>query len=278
MNLLILLDTKPLLKWAGGKRQLLKIIEKHMPLHFDHYFEPFFGGGALYFHLYEMGLISGGTVGDTNRDLMDFYRFLKTDCEKLLDEIHQLEYGNNQEDFLHARKEYNDIGETPRKSALLIYLNKHCFNGLYRVNLKGEFNVPFGKYRTVNYPSDEAFRSVSESLKNCTLITGDYKKVCERAIEKDFVYFDPPYYPLSETASFTSYTRGGFDKINQEELAKVYRELDAKGIQLMESNSDSPLITDLYCDYRRIQLNTRTNINSIGTGRNAGRELIILNY
>ena len=126
MNLLILLDTKPLLKWAGGKRQLLKAIEQYMPLHFDHYFEPFFGGGALYFHLYDMGLINGGTVGDTNKDLMDFYRFLKTDCEKLLDEIHQLEYGNNLEDFLHARKEYNEIGETPRKSALLIYLNRHC--------------------------------------------------------------------------------------------------------------------------------------------------------
>lgn len=274
----MLMNIKPLLKWAGGKRQLLNVIEQLMPVPFDHYFEPFFGGGALYFHLYDLGLIKKGTVGDTNQDLMSFYGYLKSDCDRLLDEIHSLEFGNNPQDFLKAREEYNEMSNSTRKSALFVYLNRHCFNGLYRVNMRGKFNVPFGRYRTVNYPSDDHFYSVSESLKHCTLITGDYTTICNSAGKNDFVYFDPPYYPLSETANFTAYTQRGFDTTKQKELAKLYEELDHKGTQLMLSNTDCPLINDLFSVYRKIHLNTKTNINSKATGRNTGHELIIMNY
>lgn len=269
---------KPLLKWAGGKSQLLNVIDEYMPDRFENYFEPFFGGGALYFHLYNTGRVAEGTIGDTNNDLMSFYGYLKSDCDGLLDEIHSLEFGNNLQDYLRARKEYNEMRNTLRKSALLIYLNRHCFNGLYRVNMNGKFNVPFGRYKMANYPTDDHFYSISESLKDCTLITGDYTAVCKSAMEMDFVYFDPPYYPLSETATFTAYTRGGFDEGKQKELAKLYGQLDLNGVQLMLSNTDCSLIDELYSGYGKIHLNTKTSINSKASARNGGRELIILNY
>ncbi len=272
------MTVKPLLKWAGGKRQLLSIIEESMPSHYDNYFEPFFGGGALYFHLYEQGKVDGGIIGDSNPDLMSFYEHVRNDVEKLLDELHGLEFSNNREDYLKARAEYNELESSLRKSAILVYLNRHCFNGLYRVNMNGKFNVPFGKYRTTTYPSDELFHAVSDALKSCRLIKGGYRETCKSARKGDFIYLDPPYFPLSRTASFTSYSVNSFNKKEQEDLAEFYTELHLRGVKVLESNTDCYFIGNLYSDFIRVRLKTKTSINSVGKGRNGGQEVLISNY
>lgn len=271
---------EPLLKWAGGKRQIIPKLLHLAPQDFKVYYEPFVGGGALLTALYNRGLLRGrAVISDTNRDLIGLYRLIKQDPEALINELKRLEYGNNRESYYRARREFNETkGFTPRKGALLIYLNRHCFNGLWRVNSKGEFNVPFGRYRRTSLPSKDKIMAFHHLLTNVEIYDLDFEEVVERAKVGDFIYFDPPYFPISETAYFTSYVAEGFSWDAQLRLYRVVQDLSKKGVMVIVSNSGSPEIRKLYEDYRIYEVETNRAINSDPSQRTGSRELIIMNY
>ncbi|MHB1439939.1 MAG: DNA adenine methylase [Cuniculiplasma sp.] len=268
----------PILKWAGGKRQLMPELLKSVPEHFNTYFEPFVGGAALLFSLYSQRRLRKAIISDVNEDLYKLYSVIKKDPHGLAREMERMAFQNNSEDYYRARDRFNSTSDIMEKSALLIYLNRHCFNGLYRVNSRNQFNVPFGRYSNPEIPSESVIMDLSVVFKSCTILNSDFEETVMDATEGDFVYFDPPYIPLSRTASFTDYTSKGFSMKDQERLLKTFQKLNDKGVMVMESNSDTPIIKEMYSQFFMRTVSARRSINSKGMKRKGGTEVIITNY
>lgn len=272
---------RPFIKWVGGKRGVLSQILPYVPKNFNNYFEPFVGGGALFFELYNLGLLKKKKVYlfDKNEELVNTYKTVKNSPEKLIKKLREFEKK-------HSKEFYYEIREMDRKedfknfdpvlrSARFIYLNKTCFNGLYRVNKKGYFNVPIGRYKNPKICDEEAILSASGALKNATVKAADFSEVLNYAEKSDFVYFDPPYYPLNRTSNFTSYTDGEFLEEEQIRLYEVFKKLSQKGVYVLESNSDTEYIKNLYKEFEINFVNVNRFVNSKANGRGKIKEVII---
>ncbi len=273
---------KPFVKWVGGKRQhIAQFHEKHLllPGKFNQaintYYEPFVGGGAVFFDV----LPEKAVLSDMNIELVTTYNVIKSDVEKLIlslkEHIYEKDY------FLELRAK--DIGKLNdiEVASRFIYLNRTGFNGLYRVNRSGQFNVPFGSYKNPVICDEGNLRAVSKTLNNVSILHQDYKHVLETAQSGDFIYFDPPYFPVSRTASFTSYTAGSFLEKEQIELRDTFVELHKRGCFVMLSNSDTPFINELYADIGGVtihKVSAGRAINSKGSGRGKITEVVVTNY
>ncbi len=268
------IKAKPFIKWAGGKWQLLPLFAPYFPPFekINTYFEPFLGGGAVFFHLQH----PNSFLSDSNADLVEVYQIVQDDVENLIEAltVHQ-----NDKAYYYKIRAQDTATLTPiERAARFIFLNKTCYNGLYRVNSKGQFNVPFGNYRNPKICDVEGLRAASLALQYANITTADFENVVSQAGYSDFVYFDPPYQPISQTSSFTSYTTEKFDDKEQERLAQVYRDLDKRGCYVMLSNSNAPLIRDLYAGFRINEVQANRAINCKADGRGKITELLITNY
>ncbi len=272
---------KPFVKWAGGKRQILDKLKKHVPENFDTYYEPFIGGGALLFELSPKKAI----INDSNEELMNVYRCLCNEdkFKKMCSVLNHYEKEHSEEFYYEIRNKDRSISSYNRlsdytKAARTIYLNKACFNGLYRVNSKNQFNVPFGKKTKVNTYEGSNLITVSNylTINDVTILCVDFEEAVKDAKKGDFVYFDPPY--DSDTSTFNSYTEDGFGKEEQVRLARVYKELADRGVYVMLSNHNTSLVKELYKDYNIDVIEAKRNINSNGKKRGYVEEVIITNY
>jgi DNA adenine methylase len=278
------LQTTPFVKWAGGKSQLLEQFELLFPSHFNRYIEPFVGGGAIFFHLHNQGQIGDGVVlNDLNGELMTCYEVIRDQIDELIEELRCHEPYKTDKDYFYEvrgwdRKPGFNERSPVERAARAIFLNRTCYNGLYRVNSRGQFNVPFGRYKNPTICDEDNLRAVSQALQGVKLRSEDFERCVEWAGRGDFLYLDPPYHPLSETASFTSYTRDDFGKADQIRLAEVFRQLDRKGCIVMLSNSYTSFIQQLYVDYKQEVVTATRAISCKGNGRGSIPELVILNY
>jgi len=266
---------QPFIKWVGGKRGLLSQVIPLLPKEFNNYFEPFVGGGALFFELYAQGKLDGKKVYlfDINAELINTYNIVKENPSKLIEKLHEFKKKHSKEYYYEVRawdrkKNFLQTDDLMR-AARFIYLNKTCFNGLYRVNKSNQNNVPMGSYKNPNIVDESAIYSASEALQNATILKASYKDVLKYATKDDLVYFDPPYYPLTPTSSFTSYSEFEFLDKEQEELFDVFYALDKKGCSVVHSNSDTSFIKALYgkFDIQNIQANRFINSKSSGRGK-----------
>lgn len=273
-------ELKPFVKWAGGKTQLLERLKAKMPDSYGRYFEPFIGGGALLLSLQP----NNAVINDVNSQLLNVYRQLKSDAEAVIDILKEFDGVEcDKEHYYEMRTKYNEMilsqSLTPECAAMTIWINKHCFNGLYRVNSKGGFNVPFNNKVTGSSMNEENLRGIGQYLSesNIEILEGDFKKACEDVKAGDFVYFDSPYVPINKTANFTDYTKDGFTLEDHRRLATLFKKLDKIGAKIMLSNHDVPLVHELYDGYTIENLSVRRFINSDATKR-SGKEVIITNY
>lgn len=266
----------PFLKWAGGKRQLLSQIDKFIPTTFKKYIEPFVGGGALFFYL----LPKNAILIDNNWELINCYMVIKKDVHQLIDclKIHRYdkEYYYKIRALDRNTEKYNSISKT-EKAARTIFLNKTGYNGLFRVNQKGFFNVPFGRYKNPKICDKKNLMAVHYALKPVKIIHNSFEHCLECAEEDDFVYLDPPYYPISDTSLFTSYTKHDFGKKAQIKLHEIVQELDHKGCRVLLSNSYSDFIINLYKGFRIEILKAKRAINSKSNRRGEIKEVLIMN-
>ena len=269
-------ETHPIVKWVGGKRQLMFELLKNMPKSYNRYFEPFIGGGALFFELQpELAYIS-----DMNEELINLYSVVRDNVYELIDDLSKHEV--SKEYFLEIRnidrtKKYAELSDVERASRF-IYLNRTCFNGMYRVNSQGQFNVPFGHYKNPRIIDENNLLNCSELLKKTEIKCADFSEILTKVQKGDFVYFDPPYVPLNETSSFTSYTKDGFDIDMQFKLRDVCDELDSKGVKFMLSNSDTKLVNELYANYDIKKVFASRQINANANGRGKIAEVLVRNY
>jgi DNA adenine methylase len=266
----------PFLKWAGGKRRLLKQYAPFFPdrVTINRYYEPFIGSAAVFFHLQPVR----ACLADVNRKLVEVYRVVQQDVEGL---IQALKVHRNERDYFYQVRSWDPAKlSAVEQAGRLIFLNRTCYNGLYRENRRGQFNVPFGRYANPTICDEERLRRASLALQGVDLVVDDFARVVAPAGPGDFVYFDPPYAPLSATSSFTSYNRRGFGQEDQRRLAQVIEELTGRGVRVMLSNSSAPLIYDLYRrpELRLVPVQARRNINSKAGKRGPVKELLILNY
>lgn len=269
---------RPFLKWAGGKTQLADALLERMPPVFNVYHEPFLGGGALFFRLYREGRIRRAVLSDLNAELIDTYIAIRDYPLEVIRLLSEFPYDKQ---FYYAIREKDPWQlSLPERAARMIYLNKTGYNGLYRVNRQGKFNVPFGRYKSPKYLDRENLLAVSRALQDVDILCTPFETVLERAAPGDFVYFDPPYVPLSKTANFTSYLADGFGPSDQERLRNVCVELSKKGVYVMLSNSDTQTIRSLYgLPYFVIdEVLANRAINSNGAKRGKITELVITNY
>lgn len=274
---------QPFLKWAGGKRQLLAEIRKYIPEEIDRYYEPFIGAGAVLFDLQPKQAI----VNDINLELVNVYKMIKDNAEALIEELKKHAEGNNSDYFYEMRnldrdeETYAELSSV-EKAARMIYLNKTCFNGLYRVNSKGQFNVPFGKYKNPQIVNESVLRAVHHYLSSndVTIWNRDFAEVVAEAKKGDFVYFDPPYDPVSQTSSFTSYSLDGFNREDQLRLRDLCVELDGRGCNFLLSNSATDFIKEIYAEKGfHIEIVSATrNINSVGAKRGKIDEVLVMNH
>lgn len=261
---------KPFIKWVGGKRQLLPELRARMPADFGHYFEPFIGGGALFF---DLGPLCA-TLSDVNERLVRTYRGVRDDVEKVIGLLQG--YPHDSAFFYEIRAVDIDVRTDAEVAAWVIYLTKVCFNGLYRVNKSGGFNSPFGSYKNPTICDADTLRACSTALKPAELLVSDFATTVATAQAGDLVYFDPPYAPLSATSNFTSYTAGGFGPTEQRRLRDLALELKQRGVHVLLSNSSAPLIRDLYAEgFQVSEVGARRAINSKATGRGQVKELLI---
>lgn len=271
---------QPFLKWAGGKSQMLRNLEERFPRHFSKYYEPFLGGGAVFFRLVEKYPPFSAVLSDSNEELINAYEVVKTNVEQLVETLktHKANYDHQPKEYYYQVRKQRPFGRV-EKAARLIFLNKTCYNGLYRVNRKGEFNVPFGKYENPRILDEENLRTVSGVLNytNAELLTADYQEATKDASKGDFIYFDPPYQPVSSTANFTSYTHSGFSLDEQKRLGVWFKELDKRGCTVLLSNSNAREVRDIYSGY---DIETAPAVRAIsckGNKRKGHTELIIHN-
>ncbi len=266
----------PFLKWAGGKSQLLSTFEKFYPKSFNRYFEPFLGGGAVFFSLAARNHGLKAVISDCNEELINCYLMLRDNPDEVIEELR--EHRNDIHYFYKIRELVSEELDDAERAARMIFLNKTCFNGLYRVNRKGQFNVPFGRYKNPKLVDVQNIHAVSRVLANAQIVCQPFEKVVSKARQNDFVYLDPPYHPLSATSNFTGYTKGAFNFADQERLAEVFQSLSQKGCHVMQSNSDIPAIRELYSGFRIETVQAHRAINCNGEKRGRINELLILNY
>ncbi len=296
-------QVKPFLKWAGGKGQLIEQISSFLPASFKtgkvkKYFEPFLGGGAVYFWLADHYDFEQAYLYELNPSVAICYQVIQTNIKKLVRELGALgkEYisdseKNREKLFYEKREEFNGFLKRKsanshlRRAALLLFLNKTCFNGLYRVNSRGEFNVPFGRYKNPTICNEDNLFAVHDLLQNAEISCADFEQCLENADNTSFVYFDPPYRPISATASFTSYSKDNFDDNEQKRLRSVFGELDDRGANTMLSNSDpknvdlnDDFFDDLYDGYHIERLNATRLINCNAEKRGVITEILVMNY
>ena len=276
-----MLKGKPFVKWAGGKRQIIDKLKMYAPDEFNTYYEPFVGGGALLFELSPKKAV----INDYNEELINVFNCIKdeTKFNKMCNELNHHEANHSEEYYYEIRNKDRDKAKFKRmpdykRSARTIYLNKSCFNGLYRVNSKNEFNVPFNRKAKVNTYDGQNLGIIHSYLNfsDVTLLNTDFEEAVKDAKKGDFIYFDPPY--DSETSTFNSYTENGFGKEEQVRLARVYKELDDKGCYVMLSNHNTTLIKELYKDFNIHVIEAKRNINANGKKRGKVEEVIITNY
>ncbi|MEN9565279.1 MAG: hypothetical protein RLZZ69_475 [Cyanobacteriota bacterium] len=270
------IKAKPFVKWVGGKTQLLSELRARIPNNFSRYFEPFLGGGALFFHY----LPEHSTLIDINEELTLAYRVIKLKTEELIADLKRHIY--EKEYYYQIRNvdrssEYK-LWSDVQKASRLIYLNKSCFNGLYRVNSKGEFNTPMGRYKNPKIVNEINLRACSQALQKAEIINASFLEVEEKVQGDDFVYFDPPYAPLNATSNFTGYSQKGFDQQMQLDLRDLCDRLNARGIRFMLSNSNAPLVLDLYQNYKIELVYATRAINSQANKRGKIPEVIVTNY
>lgn len=280
------LQVRPFIKWAGGKGQLIAELARRLPPRFRRYYEPFVGGGALFFYLYNNGLLRDGAVlSDYNPELMVCYEVIRDDVESLITALrwhhrHRLD----PQYFLEVRNwdRQPDFAQRSKieRAARTIFLNRTCYNGLYRLNRKGQFNAPFGYYKNPLICDADNLRLVSLALRNVELRVGDFSEVVQGAAPGDFVYFDPPYVPMSATASFTHYTGQTFGPDDQRRLADVFAALGKRGVYVMLSNSSTPLTRELYTAHAASSsvVYASRKINCDGRKRGQVEELIVCSY
>ena len=277
----------PFLKWAGGKAGLMPQLAPLLPIDDEErtYHEPFLGGGSLFFNMAPHAC--GAHLSDVNAELVTTYLAVQQDVEALIRRLRHLakkydacrKSDDEERKALYYAMRDNYNQETLNivdRAALFIFLNRTCFNGLYRVNKSGEFNVPFGRYKNLTF-NETGLREASAALADAHIYYGDYHGVMTQARRDDFVYFDPPYVPLSASSNFTSYTKGGFDPSDQKGLRELFQILDERGCLVMLSNSDTPEIRKLYKGYRITKIKAARSINAKGKGRGAVGEVVIRN-
>ena len=293
---------KPFLKWAGGKRQLISEIEKRLPSKINEietYVEPFIGGGALLFHMLENYNFKQIHISDINLELVLCYRQLQSSVndvisslDKLVDEFpstteERSDYFYKIRDLWNSNLDIDSMSDKNRSKrvAQMIFLNKTCFNGLFRLNKSGKFNVPTGRYKNPSFPSAESLKEVNQALQGVTIHHASYEKCLDWVNDKSFVYFDPPYRPLSKTSSFISYSKGDFNDDNQTELASLTKELHKKNVSFLLSNSDpkntvkdDEFFDELYSDFQIDRVFASRAINSNPDRRGKISELLIKNY
>src|SRR5690554_455027 len=291
-------DVSPFLKWAGGKRQLLPVINDNLPRELkegkiQRYIEPFVGGGAVFFDLIQKYTFEQVILNDYNKDLINLYTVIQNNVTALInnlkpisDQYLSLDETDRKSYFYTIRESYNETGiDSLQKAVYLLFLNKTCFNGLYRVNRKNHFNVLHGRYKNPTILNEKNLLSVSKALKNVDIIAGDFSMVDKYVNSKTFVYLDPPYRPLNSSSSFTSYSNNEFDDKEQIRLSEFFVTLDNKGAKLMLSNSDpknanqeDDFFDKLYENYNIKRVSAKRSINSNSNGRGKINELLITNY
>lgn len=272
----------PFVKWAGGKTQLLDKLQSFMPKQFNYYFEPFIGGGSFFFYLTPHKAV----INDFNSELICAYRCFQDDTllNSLKDVLRKHELNHSEEYYYRIRSMDKDSSFNTLpiyvRAARMIYLNKACFNGLYRVNSKGFFNVPSGRKEKVTTFDEDNFAAIEEYFKNndVKILNGDFAEAVKDAKVGDFVYFDPPYDTIENKNSFTSYSKNDFGKEEQRRLAEVYRDLSHRGVKAMLSNHNTAFIQELYSEFNIHVVNAKRMINSKADGRGAVEEVIITNY
>lgn len=268
--------SRPFVKWAGGKSQLLVELTKRMPRSYKRYWEPFIGGGAFFFHVAP----PAASISDTNDELIETYKVVRDDVESLIVELSNHRY--DKEYYYSVREwdrseNFKDLAAVKR-AARFIFLNKTCFNGLHRVNSKGHFNVPFGAYTNPTIVAAENLRNCSRVLQATEISVGDYSSILDSVERGDFVYLDPPYAPLNSTSSFTAYTAQGFGRAEQDALVEFCHRLDKKGVLFMLSNSSRPEMLELYRDFQVESVTATRAINSKGSARGVVAEILVRNY
>ncbi len=290
----------PFIKWAGGKKQLLPELGSHIPEGFGKtitkYAEPFVGGGAFLFFLLKKYHLESVYISDINKSLITAYETVRDNVDGLIAQLDRLqeqyiplEKEARKTFYYEKREHYNQLNKSQNDSlelaSLFIFLNRTCFNGLYRVNTKNEFNVPMGEYKNPLICDEQLLKENSEALKNTNIVCANYKESASFIDEKTFVYFDPPYRPLNSTASFTSYSSNGFTDKDQVELASYAKELSNRGVKVLLSNSDPKnadlkdnFFDDLYNDFTIERIFANRNISSTVEGRRKITELLICNY
>jgi DNA adenine methylase len=272
-------SAKPFLKWAGGKQRLLPQLRLFYPQQFGRYLEPFVGSGAVFFDLRELDRLSAAHLSDSNEELVNCYRIVRDAPDELMALLAGHKRLHSREHYYSVRARFLSEDLTPvQRAARLIYLNKTCFNGLYRVNREGQFNVPMGRYESPAIYDEEQIRAASQALQGTEVAVRHFRECLESVQAGDFLYFDPPYHPVSDTASFTSYTDAGFGVEEQRALADLFHALDRKGCLVMLSNSWTSLVLDLYRGYRIESVQAGRAINSKIDRRGKIREALVLNY
>jgi DNA adenine methylase len=267
---------RPFVKWVGGKGQLLGHLLSKSPQNYGRYFEPFLGGGAFFFGLRP----AKASLSDMNAELINTYRVVRDSVEELIVELERHRYD---ESYYYAIRDwdrsldYSDRSPVAR-AGRFIYLNKTGFNGLHRVNSKGHFNVPFGTYKNPTILDAANLRRCSAALAGVEIDVAGYSSVEAKVEAGDFIYFDPPYAPLTATANFTSYTAHGFDRVEQENLRDLCIRLDRRGVRFIVSNSSAPLILNLYAQFRLELVDARRFVNSQALGRGPVKEVIATNF
>ena len=267
-------EAHPFAKWCGGKTKLLPEILPRLPEKIRTYYEPFLGGGAVFFALAAEGRFKRAVVGDANKELMETYASLLVEPDKVIALLSKHVYD---EEYYYAVRASRPRSSAAR-AARMIYLNRTGFNGLYRVNRKGEFNVPFGRYTNPTICDEENLRAVSRTIRSCGSFrgkAGDFELTAKKARKGDAVYYDPPYVPLSKTANFTAYVKGGFGEAEHVRLRDCFKALDERGVHVLLSNSDTPLVRRLYKGFRISKVKAPRRINSKGVKRGDVSELLI---
>ncbi len=272
---------RPVIKWAGGKRQLLPQLLRYAPPTFDHYWEPFIGSAALFFELRRLGRIGTATLGDVNAELIGVYKALRDAVEPLIECLREHEEHKFDRDYFYEVRNWDrEPGWQQRppvaRAARLIYLNKTCYNGLHRVNRRGEFNVPWGSYANPCVCDVRSLQAASTALQGVELRVDDFRTLLADAKAGDLIYFDPPYVPVSATASFTAYSAHPFGVDEHRELAAAFAELVERGCHALLSNSDTPLARALYGEFEIQPALARRAISAQGSARGLVGEVIVV--
>lgn len=268
------------LKWAGGKLQLIEQFKNLFPHNFRNYYEPFIGSGAVFFYVKSKLKPNKVILSDTNEELINCFCVVRDKPSELVELLLNHRKKHSKEYYYSVRSMESSTLDSLDRAARLIYLNKTCFNGLYRVNSKGQFNVPFGDYENPSIFDRNTLFQASQLLQGVHLQVMTFEKVLDFAGKDDFVYFDPPYIPLSKTSSFTRYSKSDFSMMEQKRLSEVFRILDSRGCFVMLSNSDHALTRELYRHYEKntVIVRAKRMINSVGSRRGGINEVVVTNY